>query len=176
MTIELIVFFAAILFGIVWFWRESKSNSLYRFFNKLMNAKPLQMSSNDPTGFVYQQKFILRLVFVTALFLIAIIITRFLIPIDLATISMFASMIIGTLLGTYIGGFVLKSEKVIDAKSDSLEGKFHQTIEKGKDFLDDLTGKKDDADVISKDIETPTETPKPQEKSARERLKDKGLM
>jgi hypothetical protein len=176
MTIELIVFFAAILFGIVWFWRESKGNSLYRFFNKLMNAKPLQMSPNDPTGFVYQQKFILRLVFVTALFLVGILITRFLIPMDMATISVFASMIIGTLLGTYIGGFVLKSEKVIDAKSDSIEGKFHQTIEKSKDFLDDLTGKKDDIEVISKDIETPIETSKTQEKSARERLKDKGLM
>ena len=176
MTIELIVFIAAILFGIVWFWRESKSNGLYRFFNKLLNAKPLQMSPDDPTGFVYQQKLILRLVFITSLFLIGILITRFLIPIDIATISAFASMIIGTLLGTYVGGFILKSEKVIDAKSDSLEGKFHQVIEKSKDVLDDLTGKKDDIEVISKDIETPSEASKPQEKSARERLKDKGLM
>uniref|UniRef100_UPI00404A90BE hypothetical protein n=1 Tax=Gelidibacter sp. TaxID=2018083 RepID=UPI00404A90BE len=176
MTLELIVFIAAILFGIVWFWRESKSNSLYRFFNKLMNAKPLQMSPDDPTGFVFQQKLVLRLVFITALFLVGILVTRFVIPIDIATISVFASMIVGTLLGTYIGGFVLKSEKVIDAKSDSIEGKFQETIEKGKDFLDDLTGKKDDIEVISKDIEAPSETQKPQEKSARERLKDKGLM
>lgn len=176
MTLELIVFIAAILFGIIWFWRESKSNSLYRFFNKLMNAKPLQMSPDDPTGFVYQQKLVLRLVFITALFLIGILVTRFVIPIDIATISVFASMIVGTLLGTYIGGFVLKSEKVIDAKSDSLEGKFQETIEKGKDFLDDLTGKKDSAEPISNTNESVDETPKPQEKSARERLKDKGLM
>lgn len=176
MTLELIIFIAAILFGIIWFWRESKSNSLYRFFNKLMNAKPLQMSPDDPTGFVFQQKLILRLVFITALFLLVILITRFLIPIDMATISMFASMIVGTLIGTYIGGFVLKSEKVIDAKSDSLEGKFHETIEKGKDFLDDLTGKKEDVDIISKDTETSIDPLKTQEKSARERLKDKGLM
>ncbi len=176
MTLELIIFIAAILFGIIWFWRESKSNSLYRFFNKLMNAKPLQMSPDDPTGFVYQQKLILRLVFITALFLLVILITRFLIPIDMATISMFASMIVGTLIGTYIGGFVLKSEKVIDAKSDSLEGKFHETIEKGKDFLDDLTGKKEDVEIITKDTETPIDPLKTQEKSARERLKDKGLM
>jgi len=115
-------------------------------------------------------------VFITALFLLVILITRFLIPIDMATISMFASMIVGTLIGTYIGGFVLKSEKVIDAKSDSLEGKFHETIEKGKDFLDDLTGKKEDVDIISKDTETSIDPLKTQEKSARERLKDKGLM
>ena len=42
-TAEIIVFIASILFGIVWYWRESKSNKVYRFFNKLMHSKELQM-------------------------------------------------------------------------------------------------------------------------------------
>jgi Na+/H+ antiporter NhaC len=174
MTLELIVFIAAVLFGIILYWRESNGNKLYRFFNKIINPKELQMKPNDKTGFVYQQTFLLRLVFISFLFLIGIVITRFLIPLDLATISIFASMIVGTLLGTYLANFVFKSSEVIDEKSDSLEDVFHETIEKGKVFIEDIKNK-ESKDVTSSAVEK-KETPKVEEKSARERLKDKGLL
>jgi uncharacterized membrane protein YgaE (UPF0421/DUF939 family) len=139
-----------------------------------MYSKELQMKATDKTGFVYQQKFIIRFVFIGFLFLIGIVVTRFLIPIDLATISIFLSMIVGTLVGTYLANFIFKSSKVIDEQSDSLEDKVNETIEKGKDFIDDIRTR--DSKVIEeakKEIENDL---KPQEKSARERLKDKGLM
>lgn len=173
MTLELIIFIASILFGAVIFWRESQGNKVYRFFNKLMNSKELQMAETDKKGFVYQQSFLLRLVFITALFLIVIVITRFLIPIDLATISLFASMIFGTLVGTYVAGFIFKSSEVIEEQSESLEDKFQDVIEKGKDFIEDLQTK--DAKEIEK-VEVKKEAPKTDEKTARERLKDKGLL
>lgn len=172
MTLEIIVFIASILLGIILYWRESNGNGLYRFFNKMMYSKKLQMSPNDPTGFFYQQKFILRLVFITAIVLLAIVVARFLIPIDVYTISIFASTIVGTLLGTYIGGFVLKSEKVIDTHADSLEEKFDKAIEQGRDFVNDLKTREPD---VVEESETKIEKD-PNQKSARERLKDKGLM
>ncbi len=132
------------------------------------------MSPMDPTGFLYQQKFILRLVFISMIFLVGILIARFLIPIDIATISVFASSIVGTLLGTYIGGFILKSEKVIDEHSESFEEKFDNVIDQGRDFVQDIRSR--DPKVVEeakKEIEEDPELPK---KSARERLKDKGLM
>ncbi|MCF7560057.1 hypothetical protein L3X39_05355 [Sabulilitoribacter multivorans] len=171
MTLELIIFIASILFGALIYWRESHGNGLYRFFNKLMYSKELQMKPNDKTGFVYQQKFIIRLVFIGFLFLMGIVVTRFLIPIDLATISIFASMIVGTLVGTYLANFIFKSSEVIEEKSDSLEDIVHDTIEKGKDFIEDLKTK--DAEEV---VEETKEAPKTEEKSARERLKDKGLL
>lgn len=132
------------------------------------------MSPNNPTGFLYQQKFILRLVFIAMIFLVGILIARFLIPIDIATISVFASSIVGTLLGTYIGGFILKSEKVIDAHSDSFEQKFDHAIEHGRGFVKDITSREPKVvEEAKKEIE---EEPLPLKKSARERLKDKGLM
>jgi glucan phosphoethanolaminetransferase (alkaline phosphatase superfamily) len=173
MTLELIIFIASILFGAVIFWRESQGNKVYRFFNKLMNSKELQMVETDTKGFVYQQSFLLRLVFITALFLVVIVITRFLIPIDLATISLFASMIFGTLIGTYVAGFVFKSSAVIEEQSESLEDKFQDVIEKGKDFIEDLQAK--DVKEIE-EVPLKKETPKAEEKSARERLKDKGFL
>ena len=176
MTLELIVFIAAILFGILLYWRESNGNGLYRFFNKIINSKELQMKPEDKTGFVFQQKFLLRLVFISFLFLIGIVVTRFLIPIDLATISIFASMIVGTLLGTYLAAFIFKSGDVIEDKSDSLGDLVKDTIEKGKDFVEDLKAKEAEKDSVSSSAVANKEEPKPEEKSARERLKDKGLL
>jgi len=177
MTIELITFIGAILFGILIYWRESNGNGLYRFINKLAYNKDLQMKPEDKKGFIYQQSLLLRIVYITALFLVGIMVTRFLIPIDLATISLFASMIVGTLAGTYVAAFVFKSGEVIDEKSDSIEDVFHETIEKGKDFIEDLKSKQnevvEEANEIREEIK---EEPKVDEKSARERLKDKGLL
>jgi len=173
MTLELIAFVASILFGILLYWRESNGNGLYRFFNKLINSKELQMKPDDKTGFVYQQKLLLRVVFITFLFLVLLLVLRFLIPINYATISMFASSIVGTLVGTYLANLVFKSGELIDEKSDSLEDVVHDTIEKGKDFIEDIKGKDK---VIEELKEEPPKEIEVEEKSARERLKDKGLL
>ncbi len=137
-----------------------------------MNAKGLQMKPTDRTGFVYQQKFLLRLVFITFLFIVVMLVLKFLIPINYATISMFASAIVGTLIGTYLANFVFKSSEIIDEKSESIEDIVHTTLDKGKDFIGDIVHKEDTA----KEINEKAETPKVEEKSARERLKDKGLL
>lgn len=169
MTLELIVFIASILFGIIIYWRESQGNGLYRFFNKVMNSKELQMKASDKKGFVYEQSFLLRLVFIVTFFLLIILVTRFLIPIDIATISLFASMICGTIIGTYLAGFIFKSSEIIEEQTDSLEGKFEKVLEKGKDFIEDLKGK--ETEVVAE-----IKKPIAEEKTARERLKDKGLL
>lgn len=174
MTLELIIFVAAILFGALLYWRESHSNTLYRFFNKLMYSKNLQMKPTDKMGFLYQQKFIVRLVFIGFLFLIGIVVTRFLIPIDIATISIFTSMIVGTILGTYLAGFIFKSSEVIEEKSDSIEDLVQDTFEKGKDFIEDLKTEK--PPVIKEAKKEIKNKPNPNKKSARDRLKDKGYL
>ena len=178
MTIELIVFIAAILFGVLLYWRESNGNDLYRFVNKIVNSKELQMKQDDRTGFVFQQKFLLRLVYITFLFLGFIVIVKFLIPIGYSynTVSTFASSVVGTVLGTYLANFVLKSGKIVDEKSESLTELVSGTFEKGKEMIDDMTSK-NDVDKVEDVVE---EAPKPEapkaEKSVRERLKDKGLL
>lgn len=170
MTIEIIIFIASILFGVVIYWRESRGNKIYLFFNKIMNSKELQMKDTDTKGFVYQQNLILRFVYIAAFFLIGILITQFLIPINYATISLFASMIFGTLIGTYIAGAIFKSSEIIEEQTESIEEKFNEVVEKGKDFIEDFQSKE------TKDVEVTKEVPKVNEKSARERLKDKGLL
>lgn len=178
MGIDLVVFIASALFGIFLYWRESNTNAAYRFVNRLVNSKELQMKKGDKKGFVYQQAFIPRLIFIAFSFLLIAVILQFMSPIDVfgnsLGISLFFTTIIGTVLGTYLANLVLKSGKIVNEKSDTLTDMVSETIDKGKEFLDDITTK-DEVDNVE---ETPKvdETPKEEKKSARERLRDKGLM
>jgi len=180
MGLELIIFIVAVLFGIFLYWRESNGNAVYRFVNKIVNSKALQMSPKSKKGFIYQQAFLPRLIFVVTLVLVSALIVEFLTPISVFGsyngISAFSSFAAGTLLGTYLANFVLKSSKVIEEQSVSLEGKFDNVVEKSKDFIEDL--KTRDAKVVEEAKEEIKVEPKPKtdDKSARDRLKDKGLM
>ncbi|WP_299887852.1 hypothetical protein [uncultured Lacinutrix sp.] len=172
MSLEIIIFIASILFGIVLYWRESKGNKIYRFFNKIFYSKELQMKPESKKGFLYQQSFLMRLVYIGILFLVGIVVVRFIIPIDLATISLFASSIFGTLLGTYLANFVFKSSEVIDEKGDSLVDAVKDTVEKGKEFIENLETK--ESKVVEETKQEIKTKPEPPKKSARQRLKDKG--
>ncbi len=192
MGLELIIFIAAILFGILLYWRESNRNGLYRFVNKIVNSKELQMKKSERKGFVFKQAFLPRLVYIVALFLVFSLILQFLTPFKIFGsyngISIFASSIVGTLIGTYVANFVLKSGKVIEEKSDSIGDMVHDAVEKGKDLLDDAVEKgkevvsdfKDDTINETEDVSEKTESLKEdikeEGKSARDRLKDKGLL
>ena len=175
MGLELVIFIGAILLGIFIYWRESQGNKFYRFINKIFNSKELQMKAKDKKGFVFKQPLLPRLVYITGFFLVLGIIIQFLTPFQIFTnyygLSAIASTIIGILIGSYLANFILKSGEIIEEKSESIEDIVSDTIEKGKDFIEDLTTK-DVNDVV----EQQKESPKVEGKSARERLKDKGLM
>ncbi|NHF60541.1 hypothetical protein FK220_014395 [Flavobacteriaceae bacterium TP-CH-4] len=176
MTLEIIVFVLAILFGIVWYWRESKNNKLYRLANKITHSKELQMKPDNKKGFVHQQNFLLRLVWITFLFVMASAIITFLIPINLFFIQLFASAIVGTLIGTYIAsGFILAQDRT---SKENLE----KVFDKGKELLEDLTDGNETEAAEQKLEETPEpekleSNPEPEQpKSARDRLRDKGMI
>lgn len=182
MGLELVIFIAAILFGIFLYWRESNGNGAYRMLNKIVNSKELQMSPDNPKGFVYKQGLLPRIIFVVTVVLIAALIVEFLTPIAVFSsyngVSAFASFAAGTLIGTYLASFVLKSSQVIEEKSDSLSDMVGDAVEKGKDFIEDIKNKDHKVVEVAKDeIENePTKDLAQEKKSARERLKDKGLM
>jgi len=178
MGLEIVIFISAILLGIFLYWRESNGNGAYKVLNRMVNSKELQMKPDSKKGFIYQRSLIPRLLFVVTLFLIVAVIVEFLTPLQVLVnyqgLSAICSMIFGTLLGTYLANFVLKSSEVIDTQSESLEDKFEGAMEKGKDLFNDLKNRDNKAVEEAKDeIKNQSE---PKEKSARERLKDKGLM
>lgn len=171
MTVEIIVFIGSILFGIVLYVRESKNNGMYRFFNKLMHAKDLQMKADNPKGFVHIQPFLMRLVWVTAFFVLAAVIVAFVTPFNGFYFQYFASAIVGTLAGTYIASFFILGKKKL-TKENLME-----TVEKGKEFIEDLTEVEEEKSE-DKIEETPSQDIEdtPPKKSARDRFKDKGMI
>ena len=169
MTLEIIVFVIAILFGIIIYWREAKSNGLYRFFNKMMHSKELQMKPDNSKGFVHKQVFLMRLVWITLIYVIAGALISFATPINVIFFQYFVSAIVGTLIGTYIASaFIFTSEGL---KKENLKKKFDEAVEKGKDFVEDLTEEEKTAEPIQKEKENEEE-----KKSARDRLRDKGMI
>lgn len=178
MGIELVIFIAAILFGIFLYWRESNSNSIYRSVNKIVNSKELQMKSDNPKGFVFKQALLPRIIFIVSLVLVAALIVEFLTPLAVFSsyngISAFASFAVGTLLGTYLANFVIKTSEVVEEKSGSIGNMLDGAVEKGKDFIEDLKTK--DAEVLEDENTEIELQPEAEKQSARDRLKDKGLM
>jgi len=171
MTLEIIVFICAILFGIVWYWRESKTNKMYRLANKVTHAKDLQMKADNRKGFIHQQPFLLRLVWITLLFAIGAGLVTFVTPINVFFIQYFASAIVGTLIGTYI------ASAVIFAKDSTSKENIEKAFDKGKEYVEDLV-EGDEAQVETPKVEKVAE-PEPEvavKKSARDRLKDKGMI
>jgi Na+/H+ antiporter NhaC len=172
MTLEIIVFILAILFGILFYWRESRSNKLYRFFNKVTHSKQLQMHPDNAKGFIHEQPFLLRLVWVSLLFLLAGVALTILTPFTINYLQYFVAAIVGSLIGTYIASiFLFAQEKT---KKEHLE----KVYNKGKDIIEDLSEDVKENFLTDKkpaEIETPkpVEIPK---KSARDRLKDKGMI
>ncbi len=178
MGLDLVIFIAAILLGIFVYWRESNSNKLYKFINRVFNSKELRMKNDDKKGFVFKQPFLPRLVYIATFFLLAGLFVQFLSPFEIFTsyngVSAMASITVGTLLGTYLANFVLKSGKLVEEKSDSLGEMVSDTIEKGKEIIDDITTKS--AEEVIEETPSVEETPDEDKKSARERLKDKGFL
>lgn len=175
---DIIIFVTAILFGIFLYWRESNGNGVYRFLNKIVNSKELQMSADNPKGFIYKQPFVPRLIFIVASMLVVGLITQFLTPLEVFTnyfvLSAFATFATGTLIGTYLANFVIKTSEVVEEKSDSIGGMVEDAVEKGKDFIEDLKTK--DAEVVEEVKQEIKSEPEVEKTSARDRLKDKGLM
>ena len=180
MGLEIVLFISAILFGIFLYWRESNGNGAYRVLNKMVNSKELQMKPDSRKGFIYGRSFLPRFIFVVAIFLITAIVIEFLTPLQVLVnyqgLSMLCSVIFGTLVGTYVANFVLKSSQVLEDQSDSFEDKFDNALEKGKEFINDIKNKDNKAVAEAKEEIEPEPQAESDKKSARERLKDKGLM
>ncbi|WP_298520664.1 hypothetical protein [uncultured Kordia sp.] len=175
--LEVIIFASSVVFGISIYWLESKNNKLYRFFNKLFNSKELQIPANSKKGFIIEQGFMPRFIYIN-IFLIFVLIVVLFLPIikNIGIQYQYVSALIGIMIGIYLGNFMIsikdKSEEIID-----------QVVDTGKEIIDDLKTKgKEAVDSLSDDKkaetteEKTTEEPEAPKKSARERLKDKGLI
>jgi len=185
MGLEIIIFVIAITFGVILYWRESNNNKTYKFFNKLVNSKALQMHPNDPKGFVYKQSFVSRLLFLALFSVIAALVVQFVTPISIFTtyygISSLASFTFGAVLGTYLSNFIIKSSQIAHDKSEDIGEFLDDAVNTGKTVFKGINKK--DKTQDNEPLDRPPKDQSPtrlkdesDEQSARDRLKDKGLM
>lgn len=173
MTLEIIIFVLSILIGVLLSYRESKNNSLYRFFNTIFNSKELQMTADNKKGFFNKQTFIMRLIWIVIGYIVATGILWFVTPVNMIYIQYFASAVVGTLIGTYLTRLFVKTSETLS--TENMTKKAKETFEKGKEFVEDLTDTKE-AQPETHVQNEPKEAPAQPKKSARDRLKDKGMI
>lgn len=175
-TVEIIIFILAILLGILLYWRESKNNYLFKLINKITHAKEQQLKKEDKKGFFFMQPFLVRFVYLVVFILGSYAISLLIIPFNFVTIQYLITIIVGAMLGTYFASLIIFASDKMEDGQDIIE----ETIEKGKTMLKDLTEKDEKTNKVKEKIEKPKEgiptDTKPTEKSARERLKDKGFL
>ena len=176
-TFEIIILISSLVFGISIYWLESKSNGLYKTINKITHSEELQMKDTNRKGFFVQQPFIPRFIYVNIIFIVVCLFMYFLFPVITPTVPYYVTALIGTMVGIYIASFIInikdKSEEIID-----------KVVDTGKDFIDDIKTKGEEAasnfssdkkEVATENTETSPE-PETPKKSGRERLKDKGYL
>jgi len=174
MTLEIIIFVLAILIGALLSFRESKNNSLYRFFNKLFNSKELQMKADNLKGFLYGQSFLMRLIWVVVGYIVVTGVLWFVTPINMVYIQHFASAVVGTLIGTYLTTMFFATSDGLSKENVMKQAK--QAYEKGKDIVEDFTENETETEIAT-EVETPKKEPTTEpKKSARDRLRDKGMI
>lgn len=174
-TFDIIIFISSIVFGVSLYWLEAKNNGLYRSINKITHSKELQMKPENKKGFFVNQEFVPRLIYVNLIFIIAVLFFL-LLPFSIR-VEYYVSAVFGTMIGVYIGSFVVNIK-------DTSEGIIDKVVDTGKEIIDDIKTKgQEAADSFSSDKKETTDTteettkePEAPKKSARERLKDKGLL
>ena len=76
-------------------------------------------------------------------------------------ISAFSSIVVGTLIGTYLANFVIKSSKVIEEHGETIGNVMGDALDKGKDYIDNLKSEESIEDQKSEEVPLPKATIKP---------------
>ena len=181
LTYPILLSVVGLILGVFIYWRESRSNAVYRTYNKIINKKELQMAADDKKGFFFRRKIQYRLlnaIVLTALIAVVIYYIPF-IP-QMFAIDAISGFFVAFLGGTYLAAALPAVKNVIDHPMDTIK----EVGESGKEMVSDLTEKLEDVSGETKS--EPKEEPKteqegkieekPKEESARERMKRKGYL
>ncbi len=177
MFLEIIVFAGALLLGLLTYWRESRSNGIFRAYNAFINKKETRMAATDRKGFFYMRPLIYRVLnalLVSAVFGIAI----YYIPFISLHLQYVAAFFVGFVAGTYLAAALPTVKRAVDNPLDALE----DIGKAGREIVSDLSESaaeklKGNATEEKAEVKpTPSEEEEPKKESARERMKRKGYL
>lgn len=184
MFLEIIVFAMAIVLGVLAYWRESRSNTIFRGYNAFINKKETQMASNDQKGFFFLRKptfRILNALLLACLFSILVYYVPFL---RNEIIQLGLAFWVSFIVGTYVASILPSVKRAIDNPLQAVQ----DIGEEAKHVLSDLShsGEKIVEKVAPKTEKKeeqatppPAETKEeeiPENESARDRMRRKGYL
>jgi len=176
--LDIIVFIASVLFGLFIYWRESRSNSIFRAYNSFINKKETRMEATDRKGFFYLRSIVYRLLNVLFLTLIFGMIVYNTPLLNKHILEVSLSFFVGVLAGTYLAAALPTVKRAVDNPLEAIK----EVGNAGKEVLSDLSesaSEKIKENTIGKEKETPKPLPKeeePKKETARERMKRKGYL
>lgn len=170
-----IVSVGAFLFGGFIYWRESRNNSLYRRYNKLINKKDLQMKSSDRKGFFFLRNLPIRVLnslLITGFFVALL----YYVPYMKINFELVLDFFLFFLIGTYVAAALPTVKDVVDNPMDTLQ----KVGEAGKTVVSDIAGDM----KVEKEVPSTQENasskaddaPEAPKESARDRMKRKGYL
>lgn len=178
MFLSTTTFIGALILGVLIYWRESRSNNVFRAYNAFINKKETRMEATDRKGFFYKRDLIYRVL--NALLLAAVIgILVYYTPLlnhHILEISLAA--FVGLIAGSYLAAALPMVKKAVDHPLEALQ----DVGEVGKEIISDLSNTASSKIKSQTKTETPipkepTEEPTPEKKeTARERMKRKGYL
>lgn len=187
MILDFIILTAAILLGVLIYWRESRSNGIFRAYNFFINKKSTRMEASDRKGFFFLRPLQFRIlngILLAAIFGILI----YQLPLITQHLEFIAAFFVGLIAGTYLAAALPAVKRAVDNPFDALQ----EVGQAGKEIVSDLSNaavekmKEAKEHIITETPEEPKETEKPKaekqeeeidkNESARDRMKRKGYL
>lgn len=177
MFLEIIVFIAAILLGVLIYWRESRSNGFFRAYNAFINKKETRMEVTDRKGFFYQRAIVYRIL--NALLLAAAIgmIVYYTPVLNNHILEIALAAFVGIIVGTYLAAALPTVKRAVDNPLEALK----DAGKAGREIVSDLSetaSEKIKEDTIKKEPleDSEDKNAEPKKESARDRMKRKGYL
>lgn len=177
MFLEIIIFIAALLLGVLIYWRESRSNGLFRAYNAFINKKETRMEATDRKGFFHLRPLIYRVLNALLLAIAVGIIVYYLPLLNNHILQIALAAFVGIVLGTYLAAALPTVKRAVDNPLEALQ----DVGEAGKEIISDLSetaAERIKKEPVEKEIEKKLEEQPKEEKkeTARERMKRKGYL
>jgi hypothetical protein len=135
MFLSSLTFIAAILLGVLIYWRESRSNGIFRAYNAFINKKETRMEASDRKGFFYQRPIVYRVINALLLAVVIGIITYYLPFLNNHLLEIALASFVGIIAGSYLAAALPTVKRAVDNPLDALQ----DVGNAGKEIISDLS-------------------------------------
>lgn len=181
MFLSTTAFIGALILGVLIYWRESRSNGIFRAYNAFINKKETRMEAGDRKGFFFRRPIVYRIINAILVAVVIGIVTYYIPFLNENILEIVLASFVGIVVGSYLAAALPTVKKAVDNPLEALQ----DVGEAGKGILTDLSNTASDKikeqtktapkEAVKKEEPKKEEAPEKKE-TARERMKRKGYL